>query len=156
MKQLVFVMQRQERNNWCWSAVATSIALFRSAASGWTQCKLATAELGQGNCCAAGTCDTDWFLNRALNRTGNLRAFSSGAESLASIQSEIDSDLPLGVRIQWRGQGGHFVAITGCDTINNLVTVSDPLEDESVTLDYDRFVSSYEGIGSWSHSYFTQ
>lgn len=156
MKQLAFSMQRQQKNNWCWTAVATSVALFRDAGSGWTQCLLANQELGQANCCSPGACDTDWYLNRALTRTGNLRSFSSGAEALPSVQVEIDNDLPLGVRIQWRGGGGHFVTITGYDATNNLVTVCDPLEDAPVVLDYDAFVSNYDGLGSWSHSYFTQ
>jgi Papain-like cysteine protease AvrRpt2 len=156
MKQLTFSMQRQQRNNWCWAAVATSVSHFRDAASPWTQCELATQELSRGDCCAAGACDTDWFLDRALTRTGNLRSFSTGAESMPAIQGEVDGDLPLGVRVQWQGGGGHFVVVTGYDEVNNLVTISDPLEDAPVTLDYDSFVSRYEGIGSWSHSYFTQ
>jgi hypothetical protein len=73
---------------------------------------------------------------------------------MATIQHEVDGDLPLGVRIQWAGGGGHFVAIGGYDEANSIVTVLDPLESEPVPVDYDALTSSYDGIGSWSHSYF--
>jgi hypothetical protein len=155
MKQLAFTMEQQTQTNWCWSAVATSVAQFYDSASGWTQCTLAAVELGRDCCLAPGPCNKDWFLDSALTRTGNLQAFVGGPQTLQTIQQEVDVDRPLGARIQWSGGGGHFVVITGYDEVSSLVTVEDPLNAGPVTLDYDAFVSSYEGLGSWSHSYFT-
>jgi hypothetical protein len=156
MKQLAFAMQPQLMSNWCWSAVGTSVAMFYNPASGVTQCTLAGAELG-GDCCNdPAPCNQDWFLDRALLRVGHLQLFAGGAQLLGTVQQVIDQDQPLGVRIQWAGGGGHFVVISGYDEAASVVTVEDPLNLGPVIVDYATFVSSYQGVGSWSHSYFTQ
>lgn len=156
MKQLPFGMQPQLMSNWCWSAVGTSVALFYSASSGFTQCSLASAELGGACCTDPNPCNQDWFLDSALLRVGHLQLFVAGAQLLTTVQQAIDQDQPLGVRIQWAGGGGHFVVISGYDEVAGVVTVEDPLNAGPLVVDYATFVSSYLGAGFWSHSYFTQ
>src|SRR6266513_228265 len=74
-KQLTFAMQAQTQSNWCWAATSTSVSLYYWSRSGWTQCRVANAELGLAGCCmdpVPGQCNVPWFLDRALTRTNNF------------------------------------------------------------------------------------
>jgi hypothetical protein len=161
--QLAFTMQSQQQTNWCWAAVATSIADYFSTSgpSGgpWQQCELVNAELGQTTCCqdgSTGNCNCDWYLDRALTRVGHLAGpVITGAESFTYVEGEINGLRPVGVRIQWNGDGGHFVVLAGYDDSNGnqFVDVEDPWYGQS-TYDYNAFATGYQsGAGSWSHTY---
>jgi hypothetical protein len=162
--QLNFTMQTQLEPNWCWAADSTSISHFYNSASPWTQCKVANKELGRTDCCgsgASGPCNQDGYLNTALGITGNLKNWVAGVEPYATVESQINQQAPLGVRIGWSGGGGHFIALTGYFDINfiffqfQFVTVDDPLYGRSI-IPYNTVVSGYQGSGSWTHSYFTK
>jgi len=159
---LCFTMQHQQQTQWCWSATATSVALYYNTASGWTQCSLVNAELGRTDCCtdpSSANCNQPWTLNTVLTRVGHLASFTGGTTSFADLRTEIDNGRPLGVRIGWSGGGGHFNVLS-CYTWNALlrlqsVQVEDPWYGTSVW-DYDTFRTAYQGSGSWTHSYKTQ
>ncbi len=153
---LNFNMQAQLQSQWCWSAVATSTSLYYDANSGWTQCTLVNAELGQTTCCANGAtvaCNQPWILDGALSRTGNLDRWQAGTQPAAAIGAELLAGRSLGVRIGWAGGGGHFVIINGLE--GDMVVVSDPAFGVS-TMTLGAFTASYQGNGSWTHSYFTE
>jgi hypothetical protein len=59
--------------------------------------------------------------------------------------------------VAWSGGGGHFVAISGYATSpsGDIVTIDDPIQARS-TLLLSTFQSSYQGTGSWTHSYRTK
>lgn len=160
-KDLNFTMQQQQQSEWCWAAVSTSAALFYNPASPWTQCTLVNAQLNQTTCCQGGSaspCNQPWFLESALQATGNLDHFSTGSEPLPSVENQIAKGAPLGVRIGWQGGGGHFIAVVGYDDSQpgaETVTVADPLYGPSI-VSYSTFLNSYQGSGSWTHSYFTK
>src|SRR5262249_57800263 len=81
---LCFTMQHQEQTQWCWSATATSVALYYNSLSTWTQCSLVNAELGRTDCCSAPSsndCNQPWTLNTALTRVGHLASFTVGSTS---------------------------------------------------------------------------
>src|SRR5262249_28827267 len=64
-----FEMQQQLQSNWCWAAVASSVAKHYDQTSGWPQCEIANQELGQTCCCTNGgspDCDKPWCLDLAL------------------------------------------------------------------------------------------
>jgi hypothetical protein len=160
---LCFTMQHQEQTQWCWSAVATSVAHYYNAASAWTQCSLVNAELGRTDCCtdpASSACNQPWTLNTVLTRVGHLASVTGGTTSFADVRGEIDNGRPLGVRIGWSGGGGHFNVIS-CYTWTRLirggqsVQVEDPWYGTSVW-DYGAFCTSYQGTGVWTHSYRTK
>ena len=157
---LTFPMQTQEQANWCWAAVSVSVAQFYSASTAWSaQCDLASQELGK-TCCPAGSnsaCDVPWYLDRALQRVGHFNTWGSGPLPLATIRGEIESNRPLGARIGWASGGGHFVVVSGYSTsaAGDFVTVDDPFYAHS-TLPLSSFQSSYQGSGSWSHTFWTQ
>jgi hypothetical protein len=154
---LQFTLQHQNETQWCWAAVTASITAFYRN-TGWTQCNLANNQFGQTTCCTTGSstaCNEPWYLDRALDRVGNLGNFTAGALSLTQIQSEIDAGRPIGVRIGWPGGGGHFVTITGYSD-QNVVNVQDPwYAPQGVAVDYATFRSRYQGAGQWTHTYRT-
>jgi len=158
-KHLAFTVTPQEQDQWCWAAVSSSVSLFFNAASPWTQCQVATDEL-QFACCGAdatGPCNRWWYLNRALTRTGNLLDFTQGAMSGDEVLAAVEADAPLGVRVEWSDQSGHFICISGIDLggAEPMVTVTDPIYGGSV-LPISALTDAYQQSGRWTHSYTTQ
>jgi hypothetical protein len=156
---LPFNMEPQTQTNWCWAATAKSVSQFYFALTTWTQCKIASAELGL-TCCVSpvpSACNVSWYLDRALTRTHNFVSIRTGTLTYSEIRAEIRAGRPVGARIGWSGGGGHFMVIYGCSRIGGTiyVDIDDPIYGKShPTL--DTFTNSYQGSGSWMHSYFTQ
>jgi hypothetical protein len=158
-RRLTLSMQPQLQSQWCWAACSASVSSFYNSASTWTQCSVVNAELGQTSCCQDGSttqCNQPWYLNLALARTGNLASWSGGTASMAQIMSEILHARPVGARIGWADGGGHFVVIAGylCDSVGYL-EVRDPIYGTS-DIPLTTFTTSYNGSGSWTHTYYTQ
>jgi hypothetical protein len=163
--QLTFAMEPQKQTNWCWAAVAISVAnffgTFQANLAPWTQCALANAELGQTTCCTNGSsqnCDQDWTLDTALSRVGHLAGpKTNGPSAPADVEVELAASRPVGVRIGWYGGGkGHFVVISGYDDSSGTpeVDVEDPYWGPSVLLDFNTFSTAYQsGTGQWTHTY---
>jgi Papain-like cysteine protease AvrRpt2 len=153
-----FSMQPQTQTNWCWSAVSVSTSKFYNSASQWTQCSLANQQLGQSTCCQSGgttACNQAWYLDQALTETDNLDAWQSGTVTQQILEGEIVRRFPVGVRIGWSGGGGHFVIVDGATTSNSTIHVEDPIYGTS-DIAYSTLASSYQGSGSWTHTYFTR
>ena len=156
--RLDFAMQHQQQTNWCWAAVATSVALFYDPASTWTQCGVANGELSRNDCCGAGAngpCNVYGFLDSSLTRVGHLDHMTGSSSTFAQVQTEINGGRPLCARTAWAGGGAHFLAIIGYRIRNNMLAVDDPWYGKS-DVTYATFNSSYQGSGSWTHSYFTR
>jgi len=160
-RSLAFNMQAQTQSNWCWAATSTSVSLFYWSASGWTQCKVAGAELNLTTCCQSpvpGACNVSWYLDRALTRTHNFVSIVSSTVSFDQVKAEIDAGRPVGARIGWSGGGGHFVAIYGYTRILGIADyfdIDDPIYGKS-HLTVSDFSSNYQGSGSWTHTYYTK
>ncbi len=157
--RLSFTMQHQQQTQWCWAAVSTSVSHFYNPASTSTQCDVVNAELGQTTCCHDGStsaCNQPWYLDAALTRTGNLKSWAGGSVPFSTVDHEIDALRPLGVRIGWSGGGGHFVILAGyLEGATNYIGVEDPWYGSS-DVAYDTFLTSYQGTGSWTHTYYTE
>jgi hypothetical protein len=158
-RRLALSVQAQLQSQWCWAACSTSVSHFYDAGSGWSQCTVVNAELAQTSCCqdgATGHCNRPWYLDRALARTGNLAGRTAGTAPLSRIRSQLNAGRPVGARIGWAGCGGHFVMISGClDDATGMVEVRDPIYGTS-ELSIAGFASSYQGSGSWTHTYYTR
>lgn len=156
---LNFNMEAQTQSNWCWAATSKSVSHFyASFLNPWTQCKIASAELGQ-TCCTTpvpGACNIPWYLNKALTRTNNFVSFQ-GPMSWESVKDQIDQGLVVGTRIGWFGGGGHFMVIYGVSRVLTVkyFHIDDPIYGKSV-LTADQFTNNYQGAGSWTHSYITK
>jgi hypothetical protein len=157
--RLDFQMQHQQQSNWCWAAVSTSVALYYDAASTWTQCTVANGELSRTDCCGTGastSCNVYGYLNTALTRVGHLDRMDSSVASFQAVDDEIDAGRPIGIRVAWSGGGAHFLAVIGyLEDDTNYVAVDDPIYGKS-DLTYDTLKTSYQGSGSWTHTYYTQ
>ena len=156
--QLSFTMEKQSELYWCWAAVTVSVSTFYSHVAAWTQCSLASAVLGIANCCAASTpCNQVYYLDLALSRTNNLNTAVTNPVAASDLQSELGAGRPVGCRIGWSNQTGHFVAITGYqnDGVTEQVTVDDPFYEHS-QMTIDHFTNSYQNDGSWTDTYYTK
>ena len=162
-------VEPQQQTQWCWAAVSNSVSHFYDTASTWTQCTIVNAELGQTTCCTNGStaaCNKSWYLDKALTRVGCLLSWASGTLTFATVQSLINTSRPPCARQGWSGGGGHFMAIVcyfegllgllaGSGSTAKRLRISDPWYGDSV-VDYDTFVSGYQGSGTWTHTYRTQ
>ena len=162
-------VEHQQQTQWCWAAVSNSVSHYYDPGSTWTQCTIVNAEMGQTGCCTNGAtaaCNQPWYLDKALTRVGCLLSMASGTLSFATVKSLINSARPPCARQGWSGGGGHFMAIAcyfqgllglfaGAGSTAKRLRISDPWYGDSV-LDYDVFVSGYQGSGTWTHSYRTQ
>ena len=156
---LSFNMEAQTQSNWCWAATSKSVSHFYSALSPWTQCKIASSELGQ-TCCNSpvpSPCNVPWYLDKALQRTQNFVSFQSGTISFDDIKNQLEQGLVVGARIGWNGGGGHFMVIYGVTSFLSLefLYIDDPIYGKSV-LTYQQFANNYQGCGTWTHTYFTK
>jgi Papain-like cysteine protease AvrRpt2 len=155
-RQLAFTCEPQTQSQWCWAAVATSVARYYTPSTHWTQCQVASAELSTASCCSSGgACDTPWYLERALARVGHSDGVRPAPSTFTQLVAEIDSGEPLGVRIGWRGGGGHFIVVEGYSVSDEMVQIEDPLEGPT-QMTYRALHDDYGGSGAWTHSYPTR
>jgi hypothetical protein len=145
-------MERQEQDNWCWSACATATAHQYDAAAAWTQCSLAAHALGKDCCANPGSCNQGWYLAQALQIVGHLADSRNGTVPEATIASEIAGGRPLGVRQAWDGGGAHFIMVSGG---SDWVVVHDPWYGPSY-VPYATLVRGYKGSGTWTNTYLTR
>jgi hypothetical protein len=156
---LGFIIQPQQQTQWCWSAVSTSVDHFYNGVSTVTQCQLANDQLGQNTCCNDGStaaCNKPWYLDKTLKWVSRLKSFTAGSMSFADSQAEVDGGAPLCLRIGWSGGGGHFVVIYGYIAVGafQYVIVGDPFYGVQL-IPHTTLQSTYQGTGSWTHSYKT-
>ncbi len=155
---LKFTMQAQQQTNWCWAAVSTSVSHFYDPSSAWTQCKVANAQLSRTDCCgtgASGACNVYGFLDQGLSEVGHFDHLQNGVTTFQVLQNEIIAARPLGIRVAWQGGGAHFIAAIGAEE-GDLVLVGDPGSGTNSLVDYTTLETSYNGSGTWTHSYFTK
>jgi hypothetical protein len=154
---LQFTMNFQRLDNWCWAAVAESISSFYDSTSNWTQCSFANVEFNRDDCCPDNpACDAQWYLERALSRSGNLAQLLPGVTSFQNVCDQISINRPLACRIRWQNGGGHSVVIYGADLGDpeQWLEIADSMYGNS-SYPYNQFRNSYRGSGRWTHSYFT-
>jgi len=163
-KTLPFTMEMQRSEEWCWAAVAVSVARFYDSGSTWSQCSLVNAEFVVETCCSNGSaeeCNQPWYLENGLTRAGHFSEKVDATLSLDDLCQEIDNDRPVGCWIAWPDGTGHFVILNGyarnfsTEPATEYISVRDPKYGNSDYL-YLKFLVSYRKSGSWSLSYLTQ
>jgi len=157
---LAFTIHTQEQTNWCWAAVATSVALHFDFTWSLRQCELVDHELQQTNCCQDGgcsKCNVERRLSRALIRTGNLRQMESRPMTFKELQAAMLEKAPMCARVEWQGGSGHFVVISGYVALSGVqyVTIEDSLTGQS-QYEFQEFLTRYEGSGRCTHAYWTR
>jgi hypothetical protein len=161
---VVFIVEHQQEDNWCWAAVAVSIHNFLDPATPLTQAALATAVLRKDGAIAATVdcsltptprvCNTTASLTDAL--TTNLNEPVPGHPvTFQSISSEIDAGRPVCVQIDWQEGGAHAIALDGYYILASgaeVVSVQDPLYGPSHQY-YSTLVNDYLANGIWESTF---
>jgi hypothetical protein len=100
-------------------------------------------------------CNHSGDIGKALTQTGNLNQETGSAASFTDLMNELTAGHPVCLNIDWSGNSGsHMIAVSGVE-IPNLVIVEDPVNGRSVT-PYQTLLTSYQGSGSWTDSFYTQ
>jgi len=154
-QRLDFDLWHQEMDNWCWAAVSSAIGNFYAGSVGFHQCDVAAIALGRPCCPSPSLCDEPYFLEDGLGAVGHPATVTKTIPNY-EIQADIDAGRPVAARIQWAAGGGHFVVIEGYSTTvgGQLLYVEDPWSGGHDVMDSE-FRTSYQGAGSWSHTYRT-
>jgi hypothetical protein len=170
MATIDFDMQKQQHSNWCWAAVAVSVARYFDPDSKWCQCRLATrmAKREKLNVAKCGTCrktigvpekcNQPWYLKKALRIVKRLRGKPTGSLlSFRKTKELIKAGRPVCARILWgQGPAAHFVVISGCFTTKSgdrWVDVEDP-DSGSASWLYEEFRKNYQyAQGGWVDTY---
>lgn len=151
---------RQEQTNWCWCATTLGVHKLFNSADTTTQCQAANRILGRTDACGNPSdqaINKPYLLDQAFAAFGHLRAPIVGTPlSPGQIDAEMLTGKPVGTRIGWSGGGGHFMVVEGyLADATPRVAINDPIFGRS-DIDYSLYVTSYQGTGSWTHSYLIQ
>ena len=158
----------------CWAAVASGISAFYKDNPPQQLCEIAKKQLTQiqrfvPDCCAKSTaqdCNKQGDLAEALTMINHLDGLPiesfvefNTVNQKDTVKQKTDAELPVCARVEFEGQGGHFVAIAGYDDSNPaniLVKIYDPQGGQTVTLPFDKFKTAYLGTGAWTRTFFTK
>jgi hypothetical protein len=166
---LDFESQQQERTMWRWAAVAASVARYYDPHSKFTQCRVASDELGQDCSCSDGKPDPDpcnvyGYLMSSLFRVGHFEKWVALRPAAAGeIKCEIVKRRPLCARIVWNGGGAHLVVISGYADRNVAGTVEPSISGVAIAdpwwglsdIDFDDFPTGYVNCGRCTDNYYT-
>jgi len=168
---LIFAMQYQRQNQWCWAALAVSVAQYYTPTSTVTQCSMATWAFGNAakvDCCTAQAgplypCNQPYQVDTALAYLGNLNPPTLNQSLLFSdVVNQIFAATPIGIRIVWQGGGnvGHALCITGYDctdpsAANALIELKDPTYGATLVT-FVGFPANYHNGQAWTHTYLTK
>ena len=155
---LNFTVPTQLETLWCWAAVATGVAHYYNSASTVTQCQVVNNQLGRTDCCrnpSSSNCNVTGFVDKALTFVGHLKSEQSSAATYSAISQAVIAGTPPCIRIGWSGGGGHFIGFFGIEP-TNLVWVTDPIYGQSLVSTSTLTGGTYQGSGTWTHTYFTQ
>ena len=161
-----FAMEEQCHSNWCWAAVAASVAAYYDRGTYKKQCNIAALELAREDCCSysCGAEDVECNLTNVfaspLNRVRCLERLERFKQATPSeVLEELEAGRPICVRTLWPDGSAHFLAIVGCwsDTDGTpMLALDDPFWGRS-EYSYDRFSTHYQLVGGkWNDTYYTR
>ena len=170
MATIDFEMQKQQHSNWCWAAVAVSVARYFDPDSTWCQCRLASrmAKREKLKVAACGTCrnpsavpkkcNQPWYLQKALRIVKRLKGKPKGRPlSFRKTKQLIKAGRPVCARILWgEGPEAHFVVVSGCFTTKTgerWLDVEDPDSGSSTWLDEEFRKNYHYAQGKWVRTY---
>jgi hypothetical protein len=162
---LAFENQLQERTNWCWAAVAASVARYYDSHSPFTQCSIASGELRMDCACSGektkeDPCNVYGYLMSSLFRVGHFNKWIARQPATCDqVHEEIEGGQPLCARIVWYGGGAHLVTIAGyadegSDHAIGGLAIADPWWGLS-DIDFEDFPKGYINCGSCTDNYYT-
>jgi hypothetical protein len=174
-RQLPVRILGQEQDNWCWAAVALSLALYfkRHAPPFTSQCALASSFVGNGiECCGkTGTamhldptqkpgCDLPCDLKPVLARlVENVSEHFENAGDLTSfddVAEQIDDHSPLAGHFRFDSGIDHFFIISGYlpGSTSQLVRVLDPNHAANSAVPLEELRTTLSGSpGKWFRTF---
>jgi hypothetical protein len=160
---MLFPIQKQKEDKWCWAAVSASVDNYFSPTPALQQCTVAHDVLPALDCCVnPDVCNTGASLELALAKVGRFKKMLLGPAKFTDICAQLNLNLPVGARIAWNQGGAHFVVIAGFSVSpsgEQVLSIADPLFWNS-TIYYKDFVSAYQaktnGGGKWTHTYYVR
>lgn len=163
--EIPFQVELSAQTQWCWAAVAISIAREYHTPSSWrSQCQVVNDVLpGAPTCCSQGdsaVCNVPSDLETPLTNVEVDHASQPGSVSFGDVQTEINNWRLLCVRLQWSNGGGHFVVVKGwLDDPLPMLTIEDPdpMEGGYKVVEFDALINGdYLSVPcTWTDSYFT-
>ncbi|MCY4045405.1 MAG: hypothetical protein OXE99_10015 [Cellvibrionales bacterium] len=157
---LDFSVESQRQSQWCWSAIAVSLAQFYSTGL-LSQSELVKKmmALSDDNPSKNSKNVSDYnqpaVLEHALRFMGCYGHWNPGRASLERLYlALIEQSLPC-VRVEWPKGGAHFLVIKGVNIKTQSLWIEDPLYGPSEQA-YDQFPKQYiHAQGVWSETYWT-
>lgn len=161
-----FEMEPQCHSNWCWAAVAASVAAYYDQGTYMRQCEIADLELKRKDCCQSrcGAALLDFNVTNVfaspLNRVDCFRRLARFKKATPSeVRQELEAGKPICVRTVWPEGGAHFLTIVGCwydPEGTPMLALDDPFWGRS-EYSYDRFSKHYQLLGGkWNDTYYTR
>jgi len=156
---LNYVTYFQRRTQWCWAAVAMSVARCYEPGNNVTQCVIASRALQSSGCCfegaAANACNVQTTLSTALAAVDHYGGYEAADPDVA--RQELDRNRPVGIFIRWSAEFGHFAALCGYSLSSSGAEfiVADPRYGDRPVLEEELLRGRYRGAGRWTHSYLT-
>jgi Papain-like cysteine protease AvrRpt2 len=161
-----FDLQPQKKDNWCWAAVTASLINFFADGDPMQQEQVVRNCLDPDEVREKGD-DLTLVLPKALDEMGLRSMRCNYPISLDEIRKQVQLGLPVAIRIEWKGGGGHFVVITGVlpqhpkGDGHTWLRVADPkLTDEKKELTVPLYITyraltskRYRTNGEWTHTY---
>jgi hypothetical protein len=159
MPQIRYLYEQQWKSQWCWCAVAVSVARTYVPALSLTQGNLAALILGDVACDTRDPdlCNSPHELDDALTFVDHFNGIAMPL-NITDIAKELEASRPVCAKVIWNDSigGSHFVAISGCDVGTGAITVEDPLFGHTPTINLFQFAEAYRGVGTWNLTYLTK
>jgi hypothetical protein len=166
---IVFSIEHQKQDQWCWAAVAISICHFYKDQTWQEQCDLVNDIFapirGDTDCCQSGSslpCNMSWTLSVVLNDAQHLAPPIRGVASFDDLMQEIEvGQRPVAVRIMFSDLiTAHFMVLVGCAQTpdgKQWIKVADPTlaAGNLATIEYAALLNDYRPGATWDESYFT-
>jgi len=148
-----YVLDAQERTNWCWAATGLSVAkLLGDSTTTQNQfCNMAFNRQATGNCPNdQASLSNDQTAYKALKIKPGT--YVSKTLDLKTVTDDIDAGTAIMTRIQWASGGGHMMTIYGYDSAADKIKWADPWGSNSRynsgTLAFYKSNSKW----TWTHS----
>jgi hypothetical protein len=156
---LPFEVDTQEATNWCWAAVATSVARYYLPSSSLRQCDVVDHQLGLKDCCTSSPppehCNEPEYTENALEYVGHFDS-KRGIVAYNDVVAALEKLTPPCIRIGWPDEGGHSIGVSGCQPDSELLFVSDPSSGGSIVTYQALTTGHYRGSGKWTDTYLTK
>jgi len=144
----------QQHNQWCWAAVAGTVAAYYGDAS-WSQERVARALMAESGEETDGALNRPAHLDKALDLVGCLANWSAARPPFRRLMRELDGGRPLALAVDWHRGGRHFLIVVGYVRGRREITIHDPREGP-VTMNFDLFPKRYRDGGVWAETYWTK